>query len=308
MKKIMITAVLALVCLTKATAQQDPMVSQYLFNGLYLNPAYAGSHKYWSSTLSYRRQWVGFDGAPQTIIGAVDGPIASKNMGLGLIFFNDQIGVTRQNSVMANYAYRIRVSETGRLALGISAGISQFSAKLTDLTVWDTDDQVFQNDLTSKVIPRFGFGIYYSDENWFAGFSIPTLLAYQKGRDFSVNVNKASFMNRHYLLTGGYIFTLSDNVKLKPSVLLKYLPNAPLQADINLGVLLKDMFWIGGSFRSGDAGVIMLEYQSNSYFRIGYAYDMTFSALRNHSHGSHEIMIGIDFGKDLVKTKTPRYF
>lgn len=308
MKNIIISAVVLILFTVKLTAQQDPMVSQYLFNGLYLNPAYAGSHKYWTSTLSYRRQWVGFDGAPQTIIGAVDGPLAGEKMGLGLVFFNDQIGVTRQNSVMANYAYRIKVSEKGRLALGISAGISQFSAKLTDLTVWDTDDQVFQNDLTSKVIPRFGFGIYYTDEKWFAGFSIPTLLAYEKGRDFSVNVNQASFLNRHYLLTGGYIFDIAPNVKLKPSVLLKYLPNAPLQADINLGVLLKDMFWIGGSFRSGDAGIIMLEYQSNSYFRIGYAYDMTFSALRNHSSGSHEIMIGIDFGKDMVKTKTPRYF
>lgn len=289
-------------------AQQDPMVSQYMFNGLYLNPAYAGSHKYWTSTFSFRKQWVGFEGSPQTVIGAIDGPLAGQKMGLGLIYFNDQIGVTKQNSILANYAYRIRVSENGRLALGISAGISQFSAELTSLTIWDTDDQVFMNNVSSKILPRFGFGIYYTDKNWYAGFSIPTLIAYEKGRDFSLNLNKSSFLNRHYLLTGGYIFKVSENVKLKPSVLLKYLPHAPLQADINLGVLIKDMFWIGGSFRSGDAGVILLEYQSNNYFRIGYAYDLTFSELRRHSSGSHEIMIGIDFGKDMIKTKTPRYF
>ncbi|MCF8416531.1 MAG: type IX secretion system membrane protein PorP/SprF [Crocinitomicaceae bacterium] len=288
-------------------AQQDPMLSQYMFNGLYINPAYAGSHKYWSSTLSYRNQWVGLEGAPSTAIAAVDGPIPGKNMGLGLILMHDQIGVTKQNTAILNYSYQIRTGEKSKLALGINAGVSQFSAKLTSLTVWD-QDQVFQNDLTSKMLPRFGVGAYHYSKRHYVGFSIPTLFAYQKGMDFNFDLSRATFLRRHYLLTAGYVFDTSKDIKIKPSVLLKYVQNAPLEADFNLSTVYKDMFWVGASYRTGDAVAIILEYQANSFFRIGYAYDITFSKLRNYSGGSHEIMIGMDFGKDLIKVKTPRYF
>jgi type IX secretion system PorP/SprF family membrane protein len=288
-------------------AQQDPMVSQYMFNGLYLNPAYAGSHDYWTSTISYRNQWVGFDGAPQTMIGAVDGPIKDKNMGLGMILLHDQIGVTKQNTAIVNYSYQIKTSATTKFAMGINAGISQFSAKLTDLTVWD-EDKVFQNDLTSKVLPRFGVGMYYYGKKHYMGLSIPTLFAYQKDMNFNFDLTKASFLRRHYLFTAGYVFETSKDIKIKPSVLLKYVQNAPVQADFNLATVYKDKIWAGISYRTYDAFAIILEYQSNEHFRVGYAYDMTTSKLRNYSNGSHEIMIGWDFGKDLVKVKSPRYF
>jgi type IX secretion system PorP/SprF family membrane protein len=290
-----------------ALSQQDPMLSQYMFNGLYLNPAYAGSHKYWTSTLTYRNQWVGFDGAPKTVIAAVDGPLPGKNMGLGAIFMHDQIGVTRQNSALVNYAYQLRFNDLGKLALGVQAGISQFSAKLTDLTVWD-NDQVFQNDLTSKVLPRFGLGAYWFADKWYAGLSVPTLFAYDPDKSFQIDVSRATFLHRHYLLTGGYVFTMNAWWKLKPSVLLKYVENAPLEGDFNLSTVFNNQFWVGVSYRTGDALAFLVEYQSNAYFRIGYSYDMTTTRLRNYSSGSHEIMIGIDFGKDLVKVKTPRYF
>lgn len=308
MKKVIILIAAFGLFTVKSNAQQDPMVSQYMFNGLYLNPAYAGSHDYWSSTLSYRNQWVGFEGAPETAIAAVDGKIPEKNMGLGLVLMHDRIGVTKQNTAVFNYSYQIRTGSNSKLALGVNAGISQFSAKLTDLTVWDTDDQVFQNDLTSKILPRFGVGAYYFGKKHYVGFSIPTLFAYQKGMDFNFDLSRATFLRRHYLLTAGYVFETSKDIKIKPSVLLKYVNNAPLEADFNLATVYKDTYWIGASFRTGDAVSIILEYQTNSYFRIGYAYDITFSKLRNYSAGSHEIMIGIDFGKDLVKVKTPRYF
>jgi type IX secretion system PorP/SprF family membrane protein len=309
MKKLIIITAVLLIKGMYSFGQQEPMISQYMFNGLFLNPAYAGTHKYWTSSMSARSQWVGFEGAPRTFIAAVDGPVPNKNIGLGLVMYNDRIGVSNQNTVIANYAYHLRVNKAGHiLSLGASAGVSQFSARLTDLTVWDANDVVFQNNITSNLIPRFGFGAYYYTEDWYAGFSIPTLLGYQKGNDFTIDVSKATFLHRHYLLTGGYIFKLNDQVKLRPSMLVKYLPQAPVQVDLNLGVLFRDMLWVGTSFRTGDAVVMLIEYQSNSFFRIGYAYDITFSPLRKHSSGSHEILIGIDFGKDLIKTKTPRYF
>jgi type IX secretion system PorP/SprF family membrane protein len=311
MKKLILSIASVVLGSFSLKAQQDPMVSQYMFNGLYLNPAYAGSHDYWSSTMSYRSQWVGFDGAPQTFIAAADGPIPNKNMGLGLIAMHDRIGVTRQNTVIANYAYQIKTSATSKFAMGINAGFSQFSASFSDpnFTVWDKEtDVVYQNDLASKVLPRFGVGMYYFGKKYYAGLSVPTLFAYQKDMNFSFDLSKATFLRRHYLLTAGYVFETSKDIKIKPSVLVKYVKNAPVEADFNLATVYKDMFWVGASYRTNDAVAIILEYQTNANFRVGYAYDITTSKLRNYSNGSHEIMIGWDFGKDLVKVKTPRYF
>lgn len=303
-----ITALIAISAFS-ASAQQDPMLTQYMFNGLSLNPAYAGSHKYWSSTLTYRNQWSGADfaGAPQTALAAVDGPIAGKNMGLGITLMHDRLGATRQNLAQVSYAYQIKTGERSKLALGVSAGVSQYVANLTEVKIWDEQDVIYANNST-KVLPKFGVGAYFFTDTYYAGISIPTLLSYQEENDFSMDLSKASFLRRHYLLTGGVVLRVSDQVKFKPSLLLKYVKNAPLEADLNFSAIFKDAFWIGASYRTGDAVALIVEYQTNSYFRIGYAYDITTSKLRNYQNGSHEIMIGIDFGKDLVKVKTPRYF
>lgn len=292
-----------------AFAQQEPMVSQYMFNGLFLNPAYAGSQERLSSTLVFRKQWVKFDGAPQTFTASVDAPLVDNKMGLGLVVSNDQIGVTNQTDIVGNYSYNIRLGE-GKLAFGLKAGVAYYNAALTEIIHWDQNDPIFQNDISGQFIPKFGFGIYYYQKaKWYAGISIPTLLAYDgNGAGFSLDINETSFMRRHYLLTGGYIFPVSEKVKLKPSVLLKYIPSAPLQADINFSALFNNMFWVGASFRTGDAVAAILEYQVTNGFRIGYSYDITFSKVRNYSNGSHEIMIGYDLVRDNIKIKTPRYF
>lgn len=307
MKKIVIIIAIVAFNISDLKAQQDPLFTQYMFNGLYLNPAYAGSHPYWSSTITLRNQWVGLDGAPKTGTLAIDGPLPNQNMGLGAVFYHDRIGVNRQNTMVFNYSYAIRVNETSKLAFGINAGFSQYSAKLTELTVWD-EDEVFESDLSSKTLPKFGAGAYYYAEKYYLGFSVPTLFAYEDGVDFSLNLTQSSFLRRHYLLTGGYVFDIAKDFKLKPSFLAKYLQNAPLQADLNLSVLYKETYWVGVSYRSSDAIAIILEYQTNLFFRVGYSYDFTLSKLNNYSYGSHEIMLGIDLGKDLAKVKTPRFF
>jgi type IX secretion system PorP/SprF family membrane protein len=291
-----------------AKAQQDPMISQYMFNGLFLNPAYSGSHKYITSTLLHRSQWVDFSGAPKTSILAVDGILPSKsdNMGLGLIVAHDRIGATEQTDIYANYAYQIKIKK-GKLAFGIKAGVSNYVFKSSGVTVWDSNDEVFTGRKTAW-LPKFGFGAYYFCNNWYAGLSIPTLVAYDSNHDFNFDVNQGSFLNRHYYAYGGYVFKLNDKFKLKPSALVKYLPAAPVEADLNLNLLYMDHFWVGASYRSMDAVVLMVEYQTNARFRVGYSFDITTSKIRKYSSGTHEIMIGYDFGKDLTKIKTPRYF
>lgn len=306
MKKTIIILFAVILNIT-ANAQQEPMVSQYMFNGLFLNPAYAGSHQYFSSSLLHRTQWVSFPGAPKTSLVAIDGLIPKKdNMGVGLIVAHDRIGATEQTDVYANYAYQLRLKK-GKLAFGLKAGVSNYIFKSSGVTVWDANDEVFTGR-RSAWLPKFGFGTYYFCDNWYAGISIPTLMAYDANHDFSFDVNKGSFLNRHYYLYGGYVFKLNEKFKLKPSTLVKYLPAAPVEADINLNLLYNDQFWIGASYRSMDAVVLMVEYQTNTRFRVGYAFDFTTSKIRNYSTGTHEIMIGYDFGKDLVKVKTPRFF
>lgn len=310
MKTIKIISTLSLVILLtgKSFAQQEPMVSQYMFNGLFLNPAYAGSQEHITTTMLFRKQWVKLDGSPSTFTTAADMPLNKNKMGVGLVLVNDRIGVTDQTDIVGNYAYNIKLGG-GKLAFGLKAGISYYKASLSELTTWDENDYIFKNDLQGKVIPKFGFGMYYHHKGkWYAGFSIPTLLAYEKGNGFSFDINETSFMRRHYMLTGGYIFTASKNVKLKPSVLFKYIPGAPFQADINFSVLFKETVWLGTSFRTGDAMVGFIEYQASNRFRVGYSYDFTFSQVRKYSSGSHEIMIGYDFVNNNVKVKSPRYF
>ena len=291
-----------------AKAQQDPMISQYMFNGLFLNPAYSGSHKYYTSSLLHRTQWVNFPGSPKTTLLAVDGliPGKSENMGVGLIVTHDQIGATEQTDIFGNYAYQLKLKK-GKLAFGLKTGVSNYVFKSNNVTVWDANDEVFTGRRTTW-LPKFGAGAYYFTEKWYAGISIPTLVAYDANHDFNFDVNKGTFLNRHYYAYGGYVFTLDKKFKLKPSALVKYLPSAPLEADLNLNLLYNDQFWIGASYRSMDAVVIMVEYQTNYRFRVGYAFDYTTSKIRKYSAGTHEIMIGYDFGKDLVKIKTPRYF
>ncbi len=287
------------ILLTKA--QQDAMVSQYMFNGLFLNPAYAGSHDYFSSTLLYRQQWVNFAGAPSTAIVAVDGPLLNKKMGVGLIASNDKIGVTNQTDVYANYSYFLKMGK-GKLSFGIKAGASQYKASVKDLTVWDQNDQVFTGTIRTAWIPKFGFGSYYYTDKFYAGFSIPALLAYGDVKSLNIDVSK------HYYLTSGYVFTVDEKFKIKPSFLLKYQSAAPVQIDLNLTVMFIDQFALGVSYRTGDAFVMMAEYQANKRFRIGYAYDITTTAIKSYSSGTHEIMVGFDFGKNIIKTKTPRFF
>lgn len=290
-----------------AKAQQDIMVSQYMFNGLLLNPAYAGSHKYYSSTLLHRSQWVGFDGAPKTAIVAVDGPLKNEKMGIGLIVTNDRIGVTEQTDIFGNYAYQLKLGD-GKLAFGIKAGVSRYNYEYDKLTYWDETDQIFTSNRTSAWLPKFGCGAYYFSERWYAGVSVPTLVAYDPNNNFNFDVNKSTFIRRHYFATSGYVVDLNENFKLKPSLLLKYVPSAPAELDINLHLLYKEQFWFGVSVRTQDAITVMVEYQTNCRLRAGYAYDFTTSRLRHYSAGTHEIMIGYDFGKDIVKVKTPRYF
>ncbi|MBL7950086.1 MAG: type IX secretion system membrane protein PorP/SprF [Flavobacteriales bacterium] len=289
-------------------AQQEVMVSQYMFNQLFLNPAYAGSHAYMSGSLLHRAQWLNVEGAPQTSMMALDAPLMKGKMGAGLSIVHDRIGVSRDLDIAGHYAYHLRLNETSKLAFGLRAGISVYSARLSDLTYWDSNDQVFQGNISNAPVGKFGFGMYWYDGRSYAGLSIPTI--YAADGKISMNANGAidKYFTQHYYLHAGKVFQLNESFDLKPSTMIKFTPAAPVEADVNCNVLYRDRVWLGLGYRTGDALVGMVEYQINAMLRIGYAYDMTTSKLRDYTNGSHEVMLGMDFGKDPIRIKTPRYF
>jgi type IX secretion system PorP/SprF family membrane protein len=289
-------------------AQQAQVQSHYMFNGLLLNPAYAGSKDYVSSALMYRKQWVGMDGAPSTQTLSIHGPLKKKKIGLGMYLMKDKIGVTSQTDLFGCFSYHLPMPN-GKFSFGMQAGMNYFKSDIVNLRYWDPQDQVFIYNSYSNVLPNIGVGAYYYEPLFYAGFSIPGLISYNSNERFAVESDTVVYQySRKYFLTAGYVIETEKDFKLKPSFMVKKEKSGPVQFDINLNLLINDIFWVGASYRSKDAIVALLEYQVNRKFRVGYSYDYTINKLRTYQSGSHEFMIGYDFGYDVLKMKTPRYF
>ena len=304
--KLLLLASLLLLLPWKAQAQQEPMYSQYMFNALAINPAYAGSKDCFSASFLHRNQWLGIEGAPTTNTLSAHSPLLFPNSAVGGTLLHDFVGVTRRTSLLADYAYRIELSKTTRLAFGLRAGFSHFSWDPTRLENVDQSDYIYAGGATNGLAPRIGTGIFLHNRNFYAGLSIPNLLKYnpKQGLDQQTGLPESE---RHYFGTLGYAFVVSPNVVVKPSVLAKYEQAAPFQMDINMNVLFWNHLWIGASYRTRDAIVGMVEIIPIPMLQIGYAYDMPISELRGATNGTHEFVVTFNLGPN-SKLKTPRYF
>lgn len=308
--RIFILLLLLVMAGNSATAQQDAMYTQYMFNGLAVNPAYAGSREVLSVTALYRRQWVGIPGAPQTQTLAIDGPFKSKKIGLGLLLSNDKIGISRTTNVFGNYAFKI-VTDKGTLSLGLRGGASFFRADFTsvDLNSNSPNDPGF-SQMVKKTMLNFGAGIYYNTDKFYIGAAIPHLLNNTLQNNAALVTNE--LVAREYLhlfITGGYLFELSPDLKLKPSFLFKGSRGAPLELDINANLWLKDLVGVGLSYRSKADVSIMAEVQALSQLRFGYAYDRSTTRLVKFNSGSHELMLTYFFASDKDKEyKVPKKY
>lgn len=292
-------------------AQQDLQVSQYMFNHLLLNPAYAGSQDYMMATLLYRKQWVDFKGAPETQVASLHGPLGLTRFGWGALISHDKIGVTDRTDMYLNAAYHLKVGPKMRLSVGLRGGGALYNYKNSDLTYWDEGDPAFSSDKVSRFLPNVGAGVYLYTRNFYAGVSVPTILSYDPEKNLSVNTSDDELVPhqvRHVFGTIGTAIELSPDVVMKPSILVKHVSNAPVEADFNLNFLLASTVWVGASYRTGDSFVAILEFQLSKKLRLGYSYDFTTTDIKDYSSGSHEVMLGYDFGYDIMKMKTPRYF
>ena len=280
-------------------AQQDPQYTQYMYSMNILNPAYAGSRGVTSIGLLGRTQWVGVDGAPQTATLSINGPVG-KNVGLGFSVIHDEIGPVKEDNLYADFSYTLNFSGEDKFAFGIKAG-----ATFLNVREFTTVDQDPLNVPVSLVAPNFGVGVMYYNDRFYAGLSVPNFIE-SRYLDTKNGISSSASEKTHYFLTSGYVFDLDENLKLKPSTMLKAAPGAPLSVDLSLNLLIQEKVELGLSHRLDDSISAMVGFNISQDLRIGYAYDYTTSNFGEFNSGSHEIMILFDLNKK--KIKSPRFF
>lgn len=288
-------------------AQQDPQFTQYMFNLLALNPAYAGSAERVSLKALSRHQWVGFDGAPTTQTLTMHSPLPYESLGIGGTIMRDSHGPITQYTFMADVAYRIFMGDA-KLAFGIKGGLNLFQGQFAELNPLVAGDQVFQQNVSTKLDPQFGFGVMYYSDRYFVGLSTPKLLRTDFFTTDSLTFVSSPGQRPHYFLTGGYVFDMGVYHKFKPTVLLKAVQGAPMSFDVSANFLFYEKFWLGAMYRHEDAVGALAQYHITNELSVGYAYDYPLSTLRNYSGGSHELMLGFEFGNKLKGVRSPRYF
>ncbi len=281
--------------------QQDPQYTQYTFNMNVINPAYAGSKGTLSLGLLGRSQWVGVKGAPKTVTASVNAPL-SKNVGVGLSVIVDQIGPAKEQNVYADFSYSLRLAREKTLAFGLKAGVSFLNVNNLDFL----DKKEVRNVPISQTSPNFGFGMFYYTNHFYLGAAVPNLL---KTRYMDVDKGKLSSGSEqmHCFITSGYVFELSNHLKLKPSVLLKAVQGAPLSIDMSANILIREKMELGVNYRMDDSVGAVVVFSVSPDMRIGYAYDYTISNLGNYNSGSHEIFLLYDV-RQHRGGKSPRFF
>jgi type IX secretion system PorP/SprF family membrane protein len=291
-------------------AQQDPMYSQYIFNGLLINPAYAGTHEVLNATILYRKQWVNIPGAPGTGIFSIDSPVRNQKIGLGLNVGYDKIGITSHTWITGIYAYKLRFSQSS-LTFGLQAGVGFFYSNNTLVKYSENaqNDVAFQTDY-NETLPNFGLGMYYHTTRFFAGFSIPQILGPEIQQ--AIYGNQRNDLNlalvNHYFLSAGYLFDLTPYLSFQSSILVKYVDGVPIAGDLNGILWFSDILALGLSYRSEASVGVLGQIKISRQLFLGYAYEYSTTQLRNFTSGTHEIVLRYQFDFSRGKIVTPRFF
>jgi type IX secretion system PorP/SprF family membrane protein len=292
-------------------SQQAPMFTHYMYNTLSINPAYAGSRDALTLTALHRAQWVNFKGSPMTQTLTLHTPISSKNIGLGLSLTNDRVGIINNTSAFLSFAYKIQLNPKSQLALGLNGGINLIQANLSNVALDEQNDPTFQSNIKNKSLGNFGFGMYYSREQFYAGISVPNLV--QNNYDGNVISNGTAttgIERRHYFFIAGALLNLGNKVDFKPAALVKVTEAAPAQLDVTASFVFNQHFTIGGMYRTGDAFGALLGMNIKTEFYIGYSYDWSFgNRTFTYNSGSHEVVLRYDFIQTSKRQiHSPRYF
>ncbi|MDP3313422.1 type IX secretion system membrane protein PorP/SprF [Lutibacter sp.] len=307
MKRLIIIIAILVVGVENSNAQQLPQFTQYMYNTISVNPAYAGSRDALSIVGLNRNQWAGFDGGPQTQTLSIHSPLRNEKIGLGLSLINDKAGFENFTYVYGDFSYTIQANDEVDVSFGLKAGLSYY--KLSDelYNATEVNQDPYFNDRLDRWNSNFGAGILVHSDRWFLGLSVPKIINHDRNND----TQYAALETVHYYALGGYVFDLSKTVKLKPSFMFKYTKGAPISTDLTASLLFNEKFWLGGSYRLNgeqrDIGALV-DFQVTDQFRVGYTYEIPTGEIRPYTSGSHEILLMYEFKFMKKKQKSPRYF
>ncbi|WP_026730721.1 PorP/SprF family type IX secretion system membrane protein [Flavobacterium denitrificans] len=302
-KLILIFMFFSVVC----SAQQDAQYTQYMYNTISVNPAYAGSRGVLSLFGLYRTQWIGLDGAPETSTFSLNTPLSDNSkLGLGVSLVNDKIGPTVENTLSADLSYSIPTSESFKLSFGVKATANLFNLDVSKLSFENQGEEQFQ-DLQNKFTPNVGAGVYWHSDRAYLGFSIPNFIETNRYDDNTTAILKDKI---NYYFIAGYVFNLDklEYIRFKPALLTKMVQGAPLQVDVSGNFMFYDKFTVGLAYRWSASVSAMAGFQVSKGMYIGYGYDHETTNLRRYNSGSHEIFLRYEFFNSYKKMISPRFF
>jgi len=303
---IKVTPILLLFLTDTVCAQQDPQYTNYMYNTMNVNPAYAGTKEVLSILGMYRAQWVGLDGAPVTSAFSLHSPIGLSNIGLGLSFVNDKIGPSDENTISVDFSYRLNFDNLSTLALGIKTTANLLNVDYTKLSIYDPTDPQFQNNVDNRFSPNFGAGAYWYSDKHYVGFSVPNFLETKHYDDNDRNSLAKEKM--HYYFMAGYVFDLTSEIKMKPAFLSKMVAGAPLQIDMTANFLFFEKLTVGAAYRLNASVSGLVAFQLSDKLLVGYSYDAETTKLAHYNSGSHEIFLRFEVFREAEKIYSPRFF
>jgi type IX secretion system PorP/SprF family membrane protein len=301
--KIKLVSIVLMFTTIVSFAQQDAQFTQYMYNTINVNPAYAGSRGALSVFALHRTQWVGLDGAPVTNTVSMNTPINGSNLGLGISIINDRIGPTNENTFSADLSYSIPTSESFKLSFGVKGTANVFNLDVTRLNPAEDDPKL--HNFNNRFSPNIGAGIYYHSNKAYIGLSVPNFIESNRYDASEVAIFKEKI---NYYLIAGYVFDLNNTLKFKPAILTKMVQGAPLQVDVSGNFMVNDKFSVGLAYRWSAAFSAMAGFQVSDAIYIGYGYDLDTTNLGNYNSGSHEIFLRYELFKKDKKITTPRFF
>lgn len=309
MKKVLGSIIFSFFAIATFYAQQDAQYTNYMYNTMNINPAYAGSRGTMSVFGLHRTQWVGLDGAPTTNTFAIHSPIRESNVGVGLSFINDVIGPAEESTISADFSYTINTSDTYKLAFGFRATAHLLNVDFSKLNIYNQGDALAQYNIDNRFSPNFGAGAYWYSENTYLGVSIPNMLETQHFDKTQVAYSATSvpYERMHYHIIGGKVFDIYPDIQFKPAFLAKIVEGAPLQLDLSANFMFQEKFTLGAAYRWDAAMSALAGFQVNDNWFIGYAYDAEVTKLANYNSGSHELFLRYEFSRK-KQVASPRFF
>jgi type IX secretion system PorP/SprF family membrane protein len=294
------------------TAQQDPQYSQYMYNPIVVNPAYAGNRGVASIVGLHRSQWVGLDGAPRTQTLSFHTPLSNSRVGVGLSIVNDEIGPSDETYVAADFSYTLLVGDQSRLSFGIKGGVHVLNVDYRRLNPFDLGDPRLSDNIDNKLSPTLGLGLYYHTEKLYLGLSSPNLLQtdHFDGTENNRSTTYIAQERIHLFATAGYVFDLNEDVKFKPATMLKLVQGAPVQIDLTANFLFNDRLTLGLAYRWSAAVTGLVGFQISDQMMIGFAYDRETTVLGNaiFNDGSYELFLRFELFNNYERIITPRFF